>query len=170
MENISVGLKWVIGIIVTILIIAAGVSIYLLINGYFNRAQQQTLSQNQLISQAEFSTYDNKDVSGQDVINAATRYSGRPQFSVFIATGENEKGFFAKNNYTQCYAPPDSTSLPVDLTSKCETASTMSPVDVATMQDPTIMPTFVNTTAVFESKIYKDKNGEVRLVAFKYKK
>lgn len=92
MENISTGLKWVIGIIVTILIIAAGVSIYLVINNYFIRAQEQTLAQTQMINQAEFNSYDNKDVSGQDVINAAMRYKGRPQFAIKIKTGKIQKG------------------------------------------------------------------------------
>lgn len=96
MENISTGLKWVIGIIVTILIIAAGVSIYLIINNYFIRAQEQTLAQTQMINQAEFNSYDNKDVSGQDVINAAMRYKGRPQFAIKIITGKILQGFMQR--------------------------------------------------------------------------
>ncbi|ANY65709.1 hypothetical protein BBD42_03945 [Paenibacillus sp. BIHB 4019] len=169
MENISTGLKWVIGVIVTILIIAAAVSIYLVINGYFNRAQEQTLAQTKLINQAEFSSYDNKDVSGQDVINASTRYSGRPQFSVYIDTGENRTGFYAKNNYTICYSIPTGSDLLVDLSTKACSYDTKRQVDVSTMQDQTNSVYYINTTAVFVSKTYKDKNGEVRLIEFSQK-
>jgi hypothetical protein len=169
-ENISVGLKWVIGIIVTILIIAAGVSIYMVINGYFNRAQEQTLSQSQLITQAEFSGYDNKDVSGQDVINAATRYAGRPQFSVFIKTGVNEVGFYAENNYDTCFNAPTSAGGIVDLTTdSCSGTNSLDAISVSEMQDPT-ENNFVNTAAVFEADVFKDKNGEVRLITFEQKK
>ncbi|WP_338554573.1 hypothetical protein [Paenibacillus sp. KS-LC4] len=171
MENISTGLKWVIGVIVTILIIAAAVSIYLVINGYFNRAQEQTLAQTKLINQAEFSGYDNKDVSGQDVINASTRYSGRPQFSIFIKTGENTTGFYAKNNYSICYEAPYSTSTTnffVNVSEyECQTGQQ---IDVSTMQDQTKSTNYINTTAVFTSRTFKDKNGEVRLIYFDQKK
>ncbi|WP_341281074.1 hypothetical protein [Paenibacillus sp. FSL H8-0537] len=171
MENISTGLKWVIGVIVTILIIAAAVSIYLVINGYFNRAQEQTLAQTKLINQAEFSGYDNKDVSGQDVINASTRYGGRPQFSIFIKTGENTTGFYAKNNYDICYDAPYSTTtdftVKVSGEVKCAAGEQ---IDVSTMQDQTKSTNYINTTAVFTSKTYRDNNGEVRLIYFDQKK
>jgi len=162
-ENISVGLKWVIGVIITILIIAAAVSIYLVINGYFSRAQEQTLSQSQLITQAEFSNYDNKDVSGQDVINAATRYSGRPQFSILISTGENRGEFYAENNHSICYERPV-TGNKVDLSTERCGFGTQQPVSA--MQDQKVSRYYVNTSAVFASTIYKDNNGEVRLIYF----
>ncbi|MBW7475213.1 hypothetical protein K0T92_10680 [Paenibacillus oenotherae] len=164
MENISVGLKWVIGVIVTILIIAAGVSIYLVINGYFTRAQEQTLSQSQLITQAEFSGYDNKDVSGQDVLNVASRYAGRPNFSVRIKNNESATGFFASNNYNKCYVAPTDPDDPVDVTNY--TACLGGKIPVSTMQDQTQSANYVNPTATFASKIYKDKNGEVCLIEF----
>ncbi|MRN53049.1 hypothetical protein [Paenibacillus monticola] len=163
MENISTGLKWVIGIIVTILIIAAGVSIYLVINNYFIRAQEQTLAQTQMINQAEFNSYDNKDVSGQDVINAAMRYKGRPQFAIKIYTGENEtRGFYAENTYGAKYKVP--TTGFVDLTSigEEEVKSVSEMLDITDSDDFN-----VNTLGVFKAKIYKDQNDEVRLIVFK---
>ncbi|OKP84629.1 hypothetical protein A3844_19260 [Paenibacillus helianthi] len=166
MENISTGLKWVIGIIVTILIIAAGVSIYLVINNYFIRAQEQTLAQTQMINQAEFNSYDNKDVSGQDVINAAMRYKGRPQFAIKIYTGENATtGFYAENNYGSYYSVPN-TGKYVDLT-------LTGPGDgksVSQMLDVTDSDDFnVNTLGVFTAEIYRDENEEVRLIVFTQK-
>lgn len=166
MENISTGLKWVIGIIVTILIIAAGVSIYLVINNYFIRAQEQTLAQTQMINQAEFNSYDNKDVSGQDVINAAMRYKGRPQFAIKIYTGENKTlGFYAENTYGANYKKPTGDSDPVNV---ADTNGDGSPSQsVSEMLDITNKENCnVNTLGRFNAKIYRDQNQEVRLIVF----
>lgn len=163
MENISTGLKWVIGIIVTILIIAAGVSIYLIINNYFIRAQEQTLAQTQMINQAEFNSYDNKDVSGQDVINAAMRYKGRPQFAIKIQTGENTTGFYAENTYKSYYKQPASEGGVVDLSDP----DGGNPQSVSEMLDITNKDNCtVNTLGRFKSTIYRDQNDEVRLIVF----
>ncbi|MEK4343398.1 hypothetical protein [Paenibacillus sp. FSL P4-0184] len=162
MENISTGLKWVIGIIVTILIIAAGVSIYLVINNYFIRAQEQTLAQTQMINQAEFNSYDNKDVSGQDVINAAMRYKGRPQFAIKIYTGENAtEGFYAENTYGAKYEVP--TSGTVNLTSQGKGDEGVS---ISDMMDIEKDKYNINTLGRFTAKIYRDSNEEVRLIVF----
>ncbi|MEK3752399.1 hypothetical protein NYE25_29880 [Paenibacillus sp. FSL E2-8871] len=164
MENISTGLKWVIGIIVTILIIAAGVSIYLVINNYFIRAQEQTLAQTQMINQAEFNSYDNKDVSGQDVINAAMRYKGRPQFAIKIYTGENKtEGFYAENTYGAKYPVPASSGS-VDLSKDRDGAGEFK--SVSQMLDIESDKYNINTLGRFKAKIYRDKNEEVRLIVF----
>jgi hypothetical protein len=167
MENISTGLKWVIGIIVTILIIAAGVSIYLVINNYFIRAQEQTLAQTQMINQAEFNSYDNKDVSGQDVINAAMRYKGRPQFAIKIYTGENKtEGFYAENTYGANYKKPTADKDPVDVSDSDEEPSR----SVSQMLDITNTDNCnINTLGRFNAKIYRDQNAEVRLIVFEQK-
>jgi hypothetical protein len=162
MENISTGLKWVIGIIVTILIIAAGVSIYLVINNYFIRAQEQTLAQTQMINQAEFNSYDNKDVSGQDVINAAMRYKGRPQFAIFIKTGENTEGFYAENTYGVKYAVPSSSGGVLDFT----TPGTAESKTISEMMDIEDDKYNINTLGRFKAEIFRDKNEEVRLIVF----
>lgn len=165
MENISIGLKWAIGVIVTLLIIAAGVGIYFVANGYFNRAHEQTMSQSQMLSQAEFSTYDNKDVTGQDVIDAATKYAGRPQFSIHVVTGVTATGFFTKNNYTICYAKPVSPNPVAVSVNGCSGT----PVTLSQMQDATKSDNYINPTGIFEANIYRDANAEVRLIEFKQK-
>lgn len=172
MENISTGLKWVIGIIVTILIVAAGVSIYLVINNYFIRAQEQTLAQTQMINQAEFNSYDNKEVSGQDVINAAMKYRGRPQFSILIKTGVNTKGFYAENIYDTYYALPYKKNAD-DLEEKFhfDEKNAGDHYSVSQMLDQS-EPTAddkncnINTLSIFKAALYKDKNGEVRVIEF----
>ncbi|WP_019912143.1 hypothetical protein [Paenibacillus sp. HW567] len=172
MENISTGLKWVIGIIVTILIIAAGVSIYLVINNYFIRAQEQTLAQTQMINQAEFNSYDNKDVSGQDVINAAMRYRGRPQFSILIKTGVNPTGFYATNTYKTYYSLPSKKDneteeqFHLDDLSSLEDYSVSQMLDQSKKQDDNKENSNVNTQSIFRANVFRDKNGEVRLIEF----
>ncbi|AIQ27958.1 MULTISPECIES: hypothetical protein [Paenibacillus] len=173
MENISTGLKWVIGIIVTILIVAAGVSIYLIINNYFIRAQEQTLAQTQMINQAEFNMYDNKDVSGQDVINAAMRYKGRPQFSILIKTGVNKKGFYARNTYTTYYVPAKAAvegtaATELNLSDINDDADNYS---VSQMLDQSVNAANdyncnINTLSIFTATLHRDKNGEVRIIEF----
>lgn len=172
MENISTGLKWVIGIIVTILIIAAGVSIYLVINNYFIRAQEQTLAQTQMINQAEFNSYDNKDVSGQDVINAAMRYKGRPQFSIMIKTGVNPTGFYAENTYKTYYSLPykkgeeQTENLHFDEISAGTAYSVSQMLDQSENQSTNTSNCNVNTLSLFKATVLRDKNGEVRIIVF----
>ncbi|OKP84628.1 hypothetical protein A3844_19255 [Paenibacillus helianthi] len=174
MENISTGLKWVIGIIVTILIIAAGVSIYLIINNYFIRAQEQTLAQTQMINQAEFNSYDNKDVSGQDVINAAMRYRGTPQFTIIIKTGVNKTGFYAENSYKTYYTlatekKGETPAQPIDYSKKNDSTKAYS---VSEMLDQSKKPSGsdpnvnVNTLSIFKSTVIRDNNGQVRIIVF----
>lgn len=174
MENISTGLKWVIGIIVTILIVAAGVSIYLIINNYFIRAQEQTLAQTQMINQAEFNMYDNKDVSGQDVINAAMKYKGRPQFSILIKTGVNPGGFYAQNTYTTYYKPAQeavgetaATELNLAEPNKgAKNYSVSQMLDQSTVDAANADNCNINTLSLFRATLHKDKNGEVRIIEF----
>lgn len=166
METISTGLKWAIGVLITLFIISAGVNVYFVANGYFARTQEQTVSQSQVLNSAEYSIYDNRDVAGQEVINASTKYAGRPQFAVHIRTGVNQTGFFAKNNYQTCFATPATQDATVDVTSnQCSGAQ----VSVQKMQDPRESNTYVNPTGIFAAKIYRDANNEVRLIEFTQK-
>ncbi|MNI54972.1 hypothetical protein D3C73_1098950 [compost metagenome] len=172
MENISTGLKWVIGIIVTILIVAAGVSIYLVINNYFIRAQEQTLAQTQMINQAEFNSYDNKDVSGQDVINAAMKYKGRPQFSVLIKTGVNPAGFYATNTYETYYPLPemkegeDEVQFHFTEDSGLDDYTVSQMLDLSEKEIDSEKNCNVNVQSAFKARVFRDKNGEVRLIEF----
>ncbi|MBP2112121.1 hypothetical protein [Paenibacillus silagei] len=174
MENISTGLKWVIGIIVTILIVAAGVSIYLVINNYFIRAQEQTLAQTQMINQAEFNSYDNKVVSGQDVINAAMKYRGRPQFSILIKTGVNLAGFYAENTYATYYGipvkpgtdPTNTTPTGFVNNESDDHYSVSQMLDQSKTLDNNEDNYNINTLSLFKANVYRDKNDEVRLIVF----
>ncbi|WP_152392582.1 hypothetical protein [Paenibacillus guangzhouensis] len=165
MENISTGLKWAIGIIVTLLIIAAGISVYLVANGYFTRAQQQTTSQSQMLSQAEYAIYDNKNVTGKDVIDAATRYQDRPEFSVIVRTRINKTGYYTKSSYTNSLYSKNSNNAGAFAVKGAESGLDTG-ISTTAMTDPSKLESYVNPTGIFSANIYHDENGEVRLVEF----
>lgn len=154
MENISTGLKWAIGLIVTLLIVAAGISVYMISNGNFKRGQEQAVSQSASLAETEFTLYDNTSVSGSDVLDAVKRFQGRPEFSITVKTGKATAAFYV-DGFDKCYA--DSSGV-ATATGTCGTKVTYSQMtDQSTEQ-------YVNTTARFKSKVFKDKNGIVRLI------
>lgn len=163
METISTGLKWAIGILITLFIISAGVNVYFVANGYFERAQEQTVSQSQVLNSAEYSVYDGKDVAGQEVINAATRFSGRPQFAVHIITGVSRTGggFFAENNYNTCFSTPASNGVVNVNSNSCSGTQ----VSVKSMREKS-STTYINPTGIFSANVFRDANDEVRLIEF----
>jgi hypothetical protein len=162
MDVITKALYWVIGLLVAILIIGSGLAIYLVSSGYFNKGQQAVIAQQNTLTSAEFSQYDNKDVTGRDVIEAAVKYAGRPQFSIHVITGVNPVGFYAKNNYSVCYVTPSAGNYVNVLNSSCSGSQT----SITDMEDVQKSLSYVNPTGVFSSRIYKDANGEVRLIEF----
>ncbi|MCY9760613.1 hypothetical protein M5X06_00055 [Paenibacillus alvei] len=166
MSHVAGWIKWCVSVLIVLLIIGAGVSLYYVGNGYWNRAHSQTLSQSQALSQAEFSSFDNKDVSGQDVLDAVTRYSSRPQFAVKVATGVNKSGYFSKNNYGTCYDVPSSGNTVDVLRNTCP-GNGRDQVAITTMEDATKSDYWVNPSGIFSAKIYRDANNEVRLIEFK---
>ncbi|MEK5061041.1 hypothetical protein BK126_26360 [Paenibacillus sp. FSL H7-0326] len=170
MDNISTGLKWAIGVILTMFIISAGINVYFVANGYFDKAQEQTVSQSQVLNQAEYNIYDNKDVAGQEVINASTRFSGRPQFAIHIKTGVNKTGFYAENNYKTCFEVPENTTNGKGIVNvSSNSCSNDSQVSVQQMRDVRSSNNYVNPNGIFTANIYYDANDEVRLIEFEQK-
>lgn len=174
MENISTGLKWAIGLIVTLLIVAAGISVYMVSNGNFKRAQEQALSQSSSLSQTEFTVYDKTNVTGSDVLEAVKRYEGRPEFSILVDTGLTDTHYYPKG-FDSCYKLPSGTAAfgatAVVTDDSCSTGTgtgTGTTVDYSTMTNRD-EEEFVNTTARFEADIFRDGNGEVRLLRFTQK-
>ncbi|WP_128896797.1 hypothetical protein [Longirhabdus pacifica] len=167
MENISYGLKFAIGIVITLLIIGFGVGIYFVADALFGKAQDNTTSQTTALTRLEYSKYDNKGVTGQEVINAAIQYENRPQFSINIKTGILSGGFYAENNFETCYDIPTSSEPLVDLdTHACKTSNgTNATADISALQD-TSNNFYVNPTGIFTSQIYRDGNNEVRIIEF----
>lgn len=160
MENVSTGLKWAIGVIVTLLIVAAGISVYMFANGYFKRAQDQTLAQSESLSREAYSLYDNSTVSGTDVLEAVKRFQNKPEFSVMIATGLQTTHYYPAG-FDSCYAAPAAApATQVATDAACGTTTPQSD-----MSDPD-NAVFINVTARFDSEIFADANGEIRLIRF----
>ncbi len=156
MENISTGLKWAIGVVLTLLIVAAGISIYMVAQGYLDRAQEQTISQSASLS--EFSVYeDGATLTGSDVLEAVNRYKTRPRFSVRVATNLNTSLFYTENTGS-CYTE----SSGVAQYSAC--SSTVI-TDYSELVDTNNLK-FINPTGRFKTELYRDANGEVRLIDF----
>lgn len=160
MDNIPVWLRWVIGIVLTMLIIGGFIVIYLYADGFYSKSKETLISQQQTLSQAEFGNYDNKVVTGMDVIDAVNRFSSRPSFSVHIKTGLNPSGYFAENSYKVSYATPAAGNT-VDVNSIGAPQ-----VELSKMQDQKENNYYVNPNGLFQAKIYRDSNKEVRLIEF----
>ncbi|CAH1207724.1 hypothetical protein PAECIP111893_02764 [Paenibacillus plantiphilus] len=153
MENVSTGLKWAIGIILTLLIVAAGISVFMVTQGYFQRGQEQAVSQSVALAQSEFNNYENTTVTGTDVLEAIKRYKDRPFFSIemktLLMTGYNHA------TDKKCYSAANPS---VSVT--CTTLVTH------TLMTDQTQATYVNPTARFKSSIYKDGNGVIRHIRF----
>jgi hypothetical protein len=156
MENISAGLKWAIGIVATLLIVAAGISIYMVSQGFLTRAQEQTLSQSESVN--EFAVYDNGRFTGSEVLEITKRYQTRPSFTTWYATKLQTSYVNPPHSGTgasSCYQMSTPTTSP----------GACSNTTFADMQKTTHNH-YINPTANFTSQIYKDANGIVRAIAF----
>ncbi|GKU78132.1 hypothetical protein [Paenibacillus sp. L3-i20] len=163
MENISAGLKWAIGLIVTLLIVAAGISVYMLANGNFKKAQDQATSQSSLLDDSEFTMYDRTNVSGTDVLDTVKKFAARPEFTVSVDTGLSNA--YYPEGFDSCYSVPAATAT-TDVTADATcggTGSATIPYGTMTNQDAL---EYVNPTARFASAIFRDANAEVRLIRF----
>lgn len=158
MENVSTGLKWAIGIILTLLIVAAGISVFMVTQGYFQRGQEQAVSQSAALAQSEFNNYENTTITGTDVLEAIKRYKDRPFFSIEMKT-RLMTVYNNANETANCYSAA-ATSVSVTCTTR---------VTHELMTDQT-KDSYVNPTARFKSSIYKDGNGVIRHIRFEQTK
>ncbi|WP_166244089.1 hypothetical protein [Paenibacillus turpanensis] len=169
MENVSTGLKWAIGILITLLIVAAGVSVYMLSSGYFKRAQTGISATTKNLT--DVAMYDAAVLTGTDVLDAVNKFRERKQFTVRIQTGAvkalnqtNTADLVVNNGDLQnCYAPQSTSGNLVDpAIAGCTTqGKTMSD-----FQNVTKPGSYVSPSATFSSKIYYDQNGDPRLIVF----
>ncbi|WP_159887530.1 hypothetical protein [Paenibacillus puerhi] len=163
MENVSAGLKWAIGIILTLLILAAGISIYLVSSGYLKRAQDQSASQSLSLNKAEYEIYENTSVSGKDVLEAVQRFKTTPEFTVRISTGKQKTPFIAENTSKAkaCFSLDATTSSGIARgPAECTPTITYSQM-INQGGDH-----FITETGRFTSKVYRDDNGDVHLITF----
>lgn len=160
---------WLGGIIVLLAslgMIALFLFMYNLVQGQGEQTKDSATSQMAALGKQEYSLYDNKVVTGTEVMEAANRYIDKPQFSIRIVTGLVPDGFYAYNRSSEpdgvCYAPPTGSNTEVSPPSTCAT-NTM--VKIEQMKSTT-NTNFVNPTGRFRAKVYVDANQEPRLIEF----
>lgn len=160
---------WMGILIAAAVILAAGLGL-IIFNGVYGQGEkqaQQIMDQTGAFSNAEFSLYDGKIVTGNDVRDAVSKYMYRPQFSIFIETGNNPSGFYALNLSVEpdavLYDVPSSGNVVGNPTS----GTTSGMVTLNEMRDVSDTDYYVNPSGRFRANIYFDANNEVRLIYFK---
>lgn len=151
-------LKWAIGILLGLAVVGATIFVFNKGDATFSKSKDKLNGISAMSKNKEFDEYDGKPMNGGDVVSAADLFSTRPQFAVQIITKAVPTGFFAKNTSatTQvCY----SASSPAGTTA-CGTVATTSNMNDTTNAN------YVNPNAIFNSTIYYDTNGIVRLISF----
>jgi hypothetical protein len=113
------------------------------------------------VSRMKYSMYDNKIVTGEQVISAADKFKEIPEFSILIKTKANTTGFYAQNSDNVTYAEPTTGN-----TVGTRTANATNLVSVIQMKDTSNSTYYVNPSARFKAKIYYDTNEAVRLIVF----
>jgi hypothetical protein len=160
--------KIIFGWIPAMLLISFVIVFFLFFYDKGGNIKEQAVSKTESLEAMKFNAFDNKSVTGTEVINAAIEYKNVPQFSIVIKTGANKSGFYALNTSSDspvAYAPPSSGNV-------LGAAGSVSPsamVDVNKMRDESNVQNYVNTSALFKSKIFRDDNGAVRLIEFTQK-
>lgn len=160
MENIPTWVKWTAGALLTMLIIVAIVSYYRYGDSTNAHAKDEQVSTQQSLILAEFGPYDSKNVTGSDVLDAVNHFSSRPSFSIHVRTGLNPTGYYPENNYKVSYNIPSAGNLVTVVDNGAAQVSRNA------MEDQLQNSTFVNPYGNFIARIYKDANGEVRLIDF----
>jgi hypothetical protein len=153
--------------VLTLLVLALGFWVYSIISAQSDTMKDKAGQQSAVLKSTEFDMYNNKNVLGSEVLNAATAFQFKPQFAVKIVTGgSTAAGFFALNESIApsgtCYATP-ATGYQVAAPTVCATSTMTS---VAAMKDTTSLTTYVNLTASFRARVFTDSTGEARLIEF----
>lgn len=115
--------------------------------GLQEKVQQST---NEL-SNLSFSAYDDAQVSGSTVLQAVTLYGNQAGIQVFTGMTADE-GYYAKTDLT--FINSDGEALESEISDT---------VPLEEMKNNSSLY-YVNPTGIFDSKVYKDKDGTVRLI------
>ncbi|WP_152392581.1 hypothetical protein [Paenibacillus guangzhouensis] len=102
MENLQTYLKWVIGLLFTLVIIGAGIMIWNQTQPMMQMANRQAAEQAQAIADDEYSAYDYQLVSGSQVLTAVRRYAMKEVFYIYVKTNTSEFGVRLSDAATTC--------------------------------------------------------------------
>lgn len=89
MDNISKFLQWSVGLLITLSIISMGLLLWNKAKPIGAAAQQQAAEQARLMSEAQFSAYDNQLVSGSQLLTAYRRYYMLDSFHLYVQTNRS---------------------------------------------------------------------------------
>ena len=160
--------KQIIAFVIIMLIVGVVFGFWLMADGQTSRARDNILQTTNSLSNSEYARYNNQIITGAEVIEAAIKFRDKPQFSIRVVTGNNPAGFYMENISAApnavCYATPVSVETPVGTPANCTVASMTT---VLQAQDTTSILYYINPTARFNANVYRDSNGEVRLLEFR---
>ncbi|RUT39526.1 hypothetical protein EJP82_25950 [Paenibacillus anaericanus] len=159
MENLQTYLKWVIGLLFTLVIIAAGIMIWNQTQPMLQMANRQAVEQAQAIADDEFSAYDYQLVSGSQVLTAVRRYAMKDVFYIYVKTTKSE--FIVKPSGTTTSCPR------FDYTNGSIVTGTTS-CNITTRQMMDINDTnYVPPQGRFRSTLLRDDNDRITGIYFK---
>jgi hypothetical protein len=138
-------------VLITIAIITLGVVVFQSGQEAASSAQRGFSDLQQEMSAVQFAAYDQKTVSGSQVVNALRKYSANPQFGVQVKTGKNTAGtWYGK------------------VVSATGTLSAGGTIDLSAVYDDAHND-YVNPTGTFKSQLVYDSNRVVRGLLFAQK-
>lgn len=168
MERIAQFIKENMGVVIIFVIAAVGVTFFFIGNGLSPDLKDKANKNVATASDMEYERYNNTTVPGIDVIQAAKDYKDKPQFSVLIKNAGSTTAFYAQNTSATtvpAYVAPSTGTTLADP----GTVSSSAMVTADQMKDATDLVHYVNPTADFSAKVYRAKDGKVRLITFTQK-
>lgn len=89
MDNITKFLQWSIGLLITLSIISMGLLLWNKAKPIGDAAQRQAAEQAKLMSEAQFTAYDNQLLSGSQLLTAYRRYYMLDAFHIYVQTNRS---------------------------------------------------------------------------------
>lgn len=150
----------ILGVVLALVFLAFVLWLFGVFDSTSAETKNDVSARTQKISAMKYEAYENTRVLGSEVLSAVQDFKQTPQFSVLIKTGNAPSGFYAENTSSDtpvCYAPATPLGNP-------GTCSAM--VSVSNMKDASNVNNYINKSASFDSKVYRDGSGNVRLIEF----
>jgi hypothetical protein len=146
MENGVKALMIAATVLITIAIISLGVIVFQSGQEAATQAQKGFSDLQQEMSAVQFATYDQKNISGSQLINAIRKYSSQAQFGIQVKTGKNAVGVW----YGKV----------IGITG---TVTSNGTTDLSNIYDDS-NPNYINPVGLFKSKLVYDSNRVVRAI------
>jgi hypothetical protein len=165
MQNILVFLKNSVGLIITVVIITAGLILWSKAEPIVDMTNRQAAMQAEFMQNEIYSAYDNQIVSGSQIITAYRRYSMQDAFYLYIQTnnGGTIRNFgMQPNGSTQPCPNFDYNN------GALASGSTTCNITIDQIQDNASVY-YISPQSRFSAKLIKDANKRVTAIFFKQK-